>query len=89
MLLRQFKKKKKKDEKDYHKSWITKIYQSITVKKNWWLGQLQRGWKSCRSSTEKGATTGPWWVLFMIKVRWQFEKGISSKPKAQNLKQHS
>ena len=34
------------------------------------LGHLRHSLKSCRSCTEKGAITGPWWVLSTVEVRW-------------------
>ena len=34
------------------------------------LGHFRRSLKSCRSCTEKGAITGPWWVLSTAEVRW-------------------
>ena len=71
--------KKIKNKKYYHKCSscvivcrIAKIYQSITVKRRlvtYLLGHLRRSWKSSISCTQKGAITGPWWVLSTMKVR--------------------
>ena len=87
------------DQNDYHKCsssvavcWIAKIYQSITVKKGWLLGHLRHSLKSYRSCTEKGAITGAKGAHggFYPQGKWSnnLNRGIASKTKSQNPKQH-
>ena len=57
------------------------------MKKDWLLGHLRRSQKNAEV-VQKRAITGTWLVLSIMELRYHLGWGITSKPKAQNLKQH-